>query len=272
MCARSRRIGTGLLTLQEPQYFRCQVGLKVLVRQEITVVDITQLDDPTVFHVASEVLYSLTLERIPEVLPSLHDSRPQIRVGIGRDVRRPVDREKRQGRRRDPRVVGIGLTGGPDDRAQRALGIGQRDWILRARIGGEFVTALVVVGGVQIYEPVDAGRVQRGEARHLASGNGESNERRALDPDHIHEGPNVGGQGRGIVASGGAVRLPLTAARQSPHVETVGKPLREGVEGAGAISQPGQKQDRRAVATPIGVVKPDAVGRGKTRPSFTRSS
>ena len=51
-----------LLTVQETQYFPGEVGLKVLVRQEITVVDISQLDDPTVFHRVFEAFDSLTLD------------------------------------------------------------------------------------------------------------------------------------------------------------------------------------------------------------------
>jgi hypothetical protein len=81
------------MALQELPYFPGKVGLEVLVRHEIAVVDVTQLDDATVLHVASKVLDSLTLERIPVVLPSLHNLCPQIRVGVGGDVRRTVDRE-----------------------------------------------------------------------------------------------------------------------------------------------------------------------------------
>src|SRR6185369_9728016 len=97
---------------------------------------------------------------------------------------------------------------------ERPFRIGQWQGVFRARVRREFVTASVVFRRVQIDESIDAAWKEGGKAGHLAARDGESNERRALDSLHIHEGTDVVGQSSRIVARLRLVRLSLAAACQ----------------------------------------------------------
>src|SRR4051812_45257198 len=159
------------LLTQEQTYFSGQVDLKGLIVHKVAMVDIAQLNDATVLHVSSKVFDSVTLKRVSEVLPSLHNSCAKICVGASRNERRPVDCEKCQRWRRDPSVVGVGFTSRAHDRAERIRRVRQGKRILRPRIGGELIATLVVIGRVKVDQPIDAVRVECGESRHLASRN-----------------------------------------------------------------------------------------------------